>query len=964
MSVPTETADATSPATPSDRSLDELLRLPLTHAAVALWMYGTFRIGWAWFDQGPTGMWCAAALLSAVSGALLAGYHRWPRALIAPLLIGLWAGLGFALLAGTAWPGLTLFAAIYALGVWLVGRSVLQSDRWRGATAVILGGEISAEAIDEVEPRLRWWGLAIALGALALATVSHSRLLLTPHSPLAALLGAGLATALFLLLGALASRQRVHVYLLAAVLAHGLVLWFAGTQEPAASSWLLLVQRPALAHTMLTFGALLIALGWATARMWVDDSLFRPALHTASRWIAFAAMVVTLPHLAAVVTGNGAAAASSLLAASAMLLVVNRESPLLGAAPIAVGAGTLALHGLAIGLLGAGRIAPGVPLELALLEHATVALAIAVTMAACARWFERRARTPLVASLSAVSSLVYAVSVLALLGLAPLGFLDGGWHWTLALGIALLGLFPVLAPLEGAAVLRGVAFPVFATGLFHCVAVTRGVEPGYAWWAGTWGFLLLAIAIGLEQWNRRWPQWAISPSASAGLAPALVLAAGGLHALGLASGASQSWSGLVALVIASGAIGWWRAERRWLSLSMLLLVVLESVLALRLADPQVAQSAHAFAALATSLTLGVATFGLSRFETHVLVHPDSARAASMRWVLAGSCHFLAILAIGYLGWHTGWTILAGRLGEASGGAVAAAGLAGGILIALAVRLAHRRVQSRWIYACAALGLLVALYLRVSLFSAALWTATDTTVLVAAAFALYAVQRITRTTATMHLVLVLPVIALLTVPLELGSAHAGNTLVAVATLYLLIRSATGSRLALYLGAICLNAALYFWIPLWASRLDLFQLYVLPVAASVLGLLHLHRDELPPATLNTCRLAAVSTLYAGAGLDVFVHPGLGPFALALLLAMAGIGLGIALRIRAFLYAGVAFLVLTVCSQLWQLYPEDRLGRAILLLALGTAITGAMIAFNVKRESIMQRVRVFRADLAAWE
>ena len=146
--------------------------------------------------------------------------------------------------------------------------------------------------------------------------------------------------------------------------------------------------------------------------------------------------------------------------------------------------------------------------------------------------------------------------------------------------------------------------------------------------------------------------------------------------------------------------------------------------------------------------------------------------------------------------------------------------------------------------------------------------------------------------------------------------------------------------------------------------MFQLYVLPAAVSVLVVLHLHRRELRPSVLNGARLAALVTLYCGAAVDVFVHPSLAMFALALALSVASVVIGVALRIRAFLYAGVAFLVLNVGFQLVQLYPEQRLGRAIVLIVLGITITGAMIGFNVKREAILQRIRIMRADLDSWE
>ena len=134
--------------------------------------------------------------------------------------------------------------------------------------------------------------------------------------------------------------------------------------------------------------------------------------------------------------------------------------------------------------------------------------------------------------------------------------------------------------------------------------------------------------------------------------------------------------------------------------------------------------------------------------------------------------------------------------------------------------------------------------------------------------------------------------------------------------------------------------------------------------MLALLHLHRNELRPSVLNGARLAALSALYVGAGLDVVLRPELSVFVLALALALLGVLAGIALRIRAFLYAGVVFLVLNVAGQLLRFYADQSMGRALILLGLGAVITAGMVVFNLQREAILRRVRILRADLAAWE
>ena len=131
-----------------------------------------------------------------------------------------------------------------------------------------------------------------------------------------------------------------------------------------------------------------------------------------------------------------------------------------------------------------------------------------------------------------------------------------------------------------------------------------------------------------------------------------------------------------------------------------------------------------------------------------------------------------------------------------------------------------------------------------------------------------------------------------------------------------------------------------------------------------MLQLHHLELKPRVLNATLLVALSALYAGATLDVFIRPELSIFLLAIGLSLGGIVLGIALRVRTFLYLGTLFMIFNVFGQLIDFYPEDRLGKAIVLMVLGGLITGGMIWFNIQREAMMLRVRIIRADLAQWE
>jgi hypothetical protein len=262
-----------------------------------------------------------------------------------------------------------------------------------------------------------------------------------------------------------------------------------------------------------------------------------------------------------------------------------------------------------------------------------------------------------------------------------------------------------------------------------------------------------------------------------------------------------------------------------------------------------------------------------------------------------------------------------------------------------------------------LGVLAA-YGRLILFGLTPWTPWDTTGLLAGAGLTFLWYQWTGLRPFYHLALGLPLLALATAPWQLASPWTGGTLLTVGVLYLSLAGAMRNPLPFYLGVLALNGAIYLWAPLWAQQYGLWQFYLIPAAVSVLALLHLHRRELRPRVLNGARLAALSVLYAGAGLDVFLQPALWVFALALALALAGVLAGIALRIRAFLYAGVAFLVLNISGQLLRFYPEQGVGRALILLGLGASITTGMVLFNLKREAILQRIRIARADLAGWE
>ena len=343
--------------------------------------------------------------------------------------------------------------------------------------------------------------------------------------------------------------------------------------------------------------------------------------------------------------------------------------------------------------------------------------------------------------------------------------------------------------------------------------------------------------------------------------------------------------------------------------------------------------------------------------------PELGRALQAQQWLLGA------LALGAWLWHSGQGLaplighgsLAWRMGP---GEILLAMAAPLVLIAFGIAQAKRTQQAAWVYGVAALSGALGLYARLLWFGLAPPQVWDTAALIGAAYALFALQRLTQSRPIMHLVMILPLLALSTIPFQLHSPHASVALLTIGVLYLGMRRATNGVLPLYLGVTALNIGVYLWAPGWARHYQLGQLYIIPAALSMLWLLHVHRRDVRPAVLHSVRLATISILYASATSDVFLRASLTVFIAALGLSLMGVAVGIALRVRAFLYAGTAFFVINIAGQLLLLFPEQRLGKAVILLALGTSITGAMIWFNAQREAILQRIRVFRSDLAGWE
>ena len=126
--------------------------------------------------------------------------------------------------------------------------------------------------------------------------------------------------------------------------------------------------------------------------------------------------------------------------------------------------------------------------------------------------------------------------------------------------------------------------------------------------------------------------------------------------------------------------------------------------------------------------------------------------------------------------------------------------------------------------------------------------------------------------------------------------------------------------------------------------------------------LNRHRLTDAQLTSLRYASVLVVYVSSTAEMFLR-GIGsslwpPMILASL-SVAGVLVGMALRIRAFLYLGTSFVLLSVISMVWHAaqaiqhsWPWWAFG-----IGLGMAILTMFAAFEKKRVEILRWIETMK-------
>ncbi|TVS18705.1 MAG: hypothetical protein EA424_10345 [Planctomycetaceae bacterium] len=196
----------------------------------------------------------------------------------------------------------------------------------------------------------------------------------------------------------------------------------------------------------------------------------------------------------------------------------------------------------------------------------------------------------------------------------------------------------------------------------------------------------------------------------------------------------------------------------------------------------------------------------------------------------------------------------------------------------------------------------------------------------------------------------------------ATSYSGLLLV-VGAMYVLLSLLRRSAASMAAAVIAGNGAL--WAMLFDHGFLLWQrpqFWLIPPAVSVLIAAQLNRHRLTDAQLTALRYASVLVVYVSSTGEMFLR-GIGsslwpPMILASL-SVAGVLLGMALRIRAFLYLGTSFVLLSVISMVWHAaqaiqhsWPWWAFG-----IGLGMAILTMFAVFEKQRVEILRWIETMK-------
>ncbi len=180
----------------------------------------------------------------------------------------------------------------------------------------------------------------------------------------------------------------------------------------------------------------------------------------------------------------------------------------------------------------------------------------------------------------------------------------------------------------------------------------------------------------------------------------------------------------------------------------------------------------------------------------------------------------------------------------------------------------------------------------------------------------------------------------------------------------LRSSFGVSLLACLAA---NGSLWYFLSRAQnfSLLERPQLWLTPAALSVLIAVYLNRERLTARQMTNLRYITLSVIYVSSTAEIFVRGvAQSPWQPMVLMALsaAGVLAGMLLRVRAFLYLGSSFLLISIVTMIW--HASANLGWTWLwyvtgiVVGLGIILLFAM--FEKKRAELLRLVE----GLRSWE
>jgi hypothetical protein len=136
----------------------------------------------------------------------------------------------------------------------------------------------------------------------------------------------------------------------------------------------------------------------------------------------------------------------------------------------------------------------------------------------------------------------------------------------------------------------------------------------------------------------------------------------------------------------------------------------------------------------------------------------------------------------------------------------------------------------------------------------------------------------------------------------------------------------------------------------------QLWLIPVSLSVLVAGHVNRDRLTKDQMTVIRYTTLMMIYVSSTSDIFINGvSESPWLTIILLVLSVIGAlaGLALRIRAFLFLGTAFLLLSLLTIIYTASVNLNWGGLWFVtgIAFGALIIIAFALFEKKRREILE-------------